>query len=436
MSQEKSHINLVVIGHVDSGKSTTTGHLLRKLSAVDQSIIDKARHQAINLGSASCLYAFILDRLAAERERGITINNSFSSFESNNHKFTIIDTSGHRDFLKNMITGTSQADVGILILSAIIAEFEAGISEHGQTREHALLAFTLGVKQLIVCVNKMDDYNLNWSEARYNQVKNDVLPFLKKVGYDPEKISFIPISGLTGENLTERSNHQLLNSWYQGLCLLDSLDNLVAPKRPIEKPLKMPIYDVYKIGGIGTVLAGTVHTGTLKPYTQIAFGPSGYCVESKSMQIFHKDISEATPGDNIGLHIKGLGVRDFSRGHVCGEPYRDPPKACEEFTAGIIVINHPTQITKGYTPIIHCHTAHVSCKFEEIMTKMTKMGHVQQEKPECLKAGDSGMINFRPSKPLCVEKYEEYPSLGRFVVRDMRSTVAVGVIKNVVKKER
>jgi len=436
MSQERSHINLVVVGHVDCGKSTTTGHLLCKFGAIDKSRIEEARHQAINLGSASYKYAFILDRLRAERERGITMNNSFSSFESTNHKFTIIDTPGHRDFINNMLTGTSQADVGILIVSAEINEFEVGISEHGQTREHTLLAFTLGVKQLIVCVNKMDTRNVNWFETRYQQVRTEVTPYLKKVGYDLEKITFVPISGLTGENLTERSNNLLFTSWYQGPCLLEVLDNLVAPKRPIEKPLRMPIYGVYKIGGVGTVLAGTIQTGILKPYTQITFGPSGYCVESKSMQIFHKDISEANPGDNLGLHIKGLGVKDFSRGHVCGESRRDPPKACEEFTARIIVINHPTQITRGYTPVIHCHTARVSCKFEDIMTKMTRMGKVVQEKPEYLKTGDSGMIKMRPLKPLCVENYEEYPSLGRFVVRDMRSIVAVGVIKNVVKKEK
>jgi len=426
MIPQKHHLNLVFIGHVDCGKSMTISHLIPKPPAVIN------EDQPLTRYRFPFAFAFIPPKY--KPDSGITITNSFHPFESSKYHFTIIDTPGHRDFINNMITGASQADAGILIVSAEIDEFEAGISEHGQTREHALLAFTLGVKQLIVCVNKMDSRSVNWSETRYQQVRTEVTPYLKKFGYNPEKITFVPISALTGENILKKSNNPQLTSWYQGPCFLEAIDGLAPPKRPIHKPLRMSIYDVYKISGIGTVLVGTVQTGTLKPYTKMTFSPSGHCGESKSIEIFQREIYEAAPGDNIGINVKGLGVKDFHRGDVCGEAGRDSPKACEEFIAKIIVINHPTQITKGYTPVIHCHTARVSCKFEEIMTKMTKTGQVVQEKPGYLKTGDFALVRMKPMKPLCVEKFEEYPPLGRIVVRDMKSTIAVGVIQSVVKK--
>jgi len=430
----KSHITLAVIGHVDSGKSTTTAHLLCQLGVVDKKLIDTARAQAADRGDTSLQYAFILDKLESERDRGITINNSYSSFESTSHHFTIIDVPGHRDRLKNMITGASQADVAILIISAVSNEFKAGFSQYGQTRDHALLAFSLGVKQLIICINKMDHLSVKWSEAIFIEIKQEIIPYLKKVGYDTAKIPFIPISGLSGENLIKESTNELMTSWYQGPCLLRVLGNLVAPQRPIGMPLRIPIHNIYKISGYGTVLAGTVRTGVLKPYVTVVFSPSRVCVESKIIQKHGKEIPEAVPGDVVGLHIKGMGVKDFKRGDVCGEAKRDPPKECEEFIAQIVVLDHPTVIKKGYTPIIDCHAAHVACRFEEILTKMTKQGKVIEEKPESLKTGDVGMVKMVPLKPLCVEVYKEYPPLGRFIVRDMKRIVAVGVIKSVVKK--
>jgi elongation factor 1-alpha len=260
MGKEKVHINLVVIGHVDAGKSTTTGHLIYKCGGIDKRTIEKFEKEAKEIGKASFKYAWVLDKLKAERERGITIDIALWKFETSKYYFTIIDAPGHRDFIKNMITGTSQADVGILVIASGTGEFEAGIAKTGQTREHALLAYTLGVKQMIVVVNKMDDKSVNWSEARFTEIQNEVKNFLKKIGYNPDKIPFVPISGWLGDNMLERSTNM---TWWKGPTLLEALDNIEPPKRPVDKPLRVPLQDVYKIGGIGTVPVGRVETGVL-----------------------------------------------------------------------------------------------------------------------------------------------------------------------------
>jgi elongation factor 1-alpha len=375
-----------------------------------------------------------MDKLKAEKERGITIDCSLSKFESDRHHFTIIDAPGHRDFIKNMITGTSQADVAILMIASTSGEFEAGISSEGQTKEHVLLSYTLGVRQMVVCVNKMDGNTVNWSETRFTEIKKEVSEYLKKVGYNPDKIPFVPLSGWTGENLCEKSTNPL-SSWYKGPTLIEVLDNLAPPKRPTDKPLRIPVQDVYKISGIGTVVAGKVETGILKPNTLISFGISGVNTEAKSIQMHHQDIPEALPGHNVGINIRGVAASDIKAGDVAGETKNNPPRAAEEFIAQIIVMNHPKEIRSGYSPVIDCHTSHVSCKFDEILNKMERRtGTILEEKPDSLMMGDSGLVKMIPMKPLCVETFNEYPPLGRFAVRDMKKTVAVGVIKSVVKK--
>jgi len=432
--KEKPHINLVVIGHVDSGKSTTTGHLIYKQGAVDKRVLEKVQAEAAALGKQSFSYAFLLDRLKAERARGITINISLSKFESSKHHFTIIDAPGHRDFIKNMITGTSQADVAILMIAATPGEFESGISVEGQTKEHVLLSYTLGVRQLIVCVNKMDANTVNWSQTRYNEIRKEVSEYLKKVGYNPDKVPFVPVSGWTGDNLVDRPAGDAC-TWYTGPTLLEALDSLTPPKRPVDKPLRLPVQDVYKISGIGTVVGGRVETGTLKPNTGISFAVSGINAEAKSIQMHHEDVPQAVPGFNVGINVKGISTADVKPGDVCGETKNNPPQVCSEFTAQVIVINHPKEIRNGYTPVVDCHTAHTSCQFTEITCRMDrKTGVVVEDHPEGLKTGESGLVRMTPMKALCVETFSEYPPLGRFAVRDMKKTVAVGVIKSVVKK--
>jgi len=434
MGKEKAHINLVVIGHVDSGKSTTTGHLIYKCGGIDKRTIEKFEAEAKAMGKGSFKYAWVLDKLKAERERGITIDIALWKFETTKYYFTIIDAPGHRDFIKNMITGTSQADVAILVVASGEGEFEAGIGQNGQTREHALLAFTLGVKQMIVCVNKMDvpSKGQKYNQERYNEIVTEVSTYLKKIGYNPAKIPFVPISGWDGDNMLERSPNL---AWYKGPILIEALDAIVPPKRPVDKPLRIPLQDVYKIGGIGTVPVGRVETGTLKPGMSVTFAPSGLSSEVKSVEMHHEQLQEAVPGDNVGFNVKGLAVNQLRRGFVAGDSKNDPPQETEDFTAQVIIMNHPGEIKAGYTPVLDCHTSHIACKFAELLEKVDRRsGKKIEDNPKMVQTGMAAIVRLIPSKPMCVETFQEYPPLGRFAVRDMRQTVAVGVIKSVTKK--
>ena len=375
-----------------------------------------------------------MDKLKAERERGITIDIALWKFETAKSVFTIIDAPGHRDFIKNMITGTSQADAAILIIAAGQGEFEAGISKEGQTREHALLAFTMGVKQMVVCINKMDDKSVNWDQKRYDEIKKEVSDYLKKIGYNPEKIHFIPISGWHGDNMIEKSENM---KWYTGPCLIDALDNLDQPKRPKDKPLRLPLQDVYKIGGIGTVPVGRVETGLLKPGMVLTFAPMAITTECKTVEMHHEALEEAEPGDNVGFNVKNLSVKDLRRGYVASDSKNDPAKDTTNFLAQVIVLNHPGQIQKGYAQVLDCHTAHIACKFDELESKIDRRtGKVIEAEPKAIKSGDAALVRMIPQKPMCVEAFNQYPPLGRFAVRDMKQTVAVGVIKEVVKKDK
>lgn len=444
--KDKTHINIVVIGHVDSGKSTTTGHLIYKCGGIDKRTIEKFEKEAQEMGKGSFKYAWVLDKLKAERERGITIDIALWKFETTKYFVTVIDAPGHRDFIKNMITGTSQADCAVLIVAAGVGEFEAGISKNGQTREHALLAFTLGVKQLIVGVNKMDSTEPPYSEARFGEIKKEVAAYIKKIGYNPDVVPFVPISGWHGDNMIDESSNM---GWYKGwvtktkdgkenkgTTLLNALDNITAPQRPTDKALRLPLQDVYKIGGIGTVPVGRVETGVLKPGMVVTFAPCNITTEVKSVEMHHESLPEATPGDNVGFNVKNISVKDIRRGYVAGDSKNDPPFATENFIAQVIVLNHPGQIGQGYAPVLDCHTAHIACKFAELREKIDRRsGKKLEDNPKFVKSGDAAMVLMVPQKPMCVEKFADYAPLGRFAVRDMKQTVAVGVIKDVTKKE-
>jgi len=406
--------------------------LIYKCGGIDKRTIEKFEKEAAEMGKASFKYAWVLDKLKAERERGITIDIALWKFESPKSVFTIIDAPGHRDFIKNMITGTSQADAAILVIASAQGEFEAGISKDGQTREHGLLAFTLGVKQMVVACNKMDDKTVNYGQARYDEIVKEVSSYLKKVGYNIEKVRFVPISGWNGDNMIEKSDKM---AWYKGPTLLESLDMLEPPSRPVDKSLRLPLQDVYKIGGIGTVPVGRVETGIMKPGDVVTFAPANITTEVKSIEMHHESLAEAAPGDNVGFNVKNIAVKDIRRGFVCGNTKQDPPKECESFTAQVIILNHPGQIGNGYAPVLDCHTSHIACKFAELESKIDRRSGKEIEKePKSVKSGDAAIVKLVPQKPMCVEAFTEYPPLGRFAVRDMRQTVAVGVIKSVIKK--
>uniref|UniRef100_A0A671T4X2 Elongation factor 1-alpha n=1 Tax=Sinocyclocheilus anshuiensis TaxID=1608454 RepID=A0A671T4X2_9TELE len=424
MGKEKLHINIVVIGHVDSGKSTTTDHLIYKCGGIDKRTIEKFEKEAAEMGKGSFKYTWVLDKLKAERERGITIDISLCKFETSKYYVTIIDAPGHRDFIKNMITGTSQADCAVLIVAAGVGEFEAGISKNCQTREHALLAYTLG--------------------KRYEEIVKEVSTYIKKIGYNPDTVAFVPISGWNGDNMLQASpNMTWFKGWkitrkdgsVSGTTLLEALDAIQPPTRPTDKPLRLPLQDVYKIGGIGTVPVGRVETGILKPGLVVTFAPVNVTTEVKSVEMHHEALSEALPGDNVGFNVKNVSVKDIRRGNVAGDSKNDPPQEAASFTAQVIILNHPGQISAGYAPVLDCHTAHIACKFAELKEKIDRRsGKKLEDNPKSLKSGDAAIVDMIPGKPMCVESFSEYPPLGRFAVRDMRQTVAVGVIKGVEKK--
>ncbi|KAL0028995.1 hypothetical protein WJX77_010469 [Trebouxia sp. C0004] len=408
MGKEKTHLNIVVIGHVDSGKSTTTGHLIYKLGGIDKRVIEKFEKEAAEMNKRSFKYAWVLDKLKAERERGITIDIALWKFETPKYNCTVIDAPGHRDFIKNMITGTSQADCAVLIIDSTPGGFEAGISKDGQTQP-------------------------KYSQKRYDEIVKEVGNYIKKVGYNPAKVAFVPISGFQGDNMIERSDNL---SWYKGPTLLEALDQIEPPKRPSDKPLRLPLQDVYKIGGIGTVPVGRVETGIIKPGMVVTFAPSGISTEVKSVEMHHESLPEALPGDNVGFNVKNVSVKELKRGYVASDSKNDPAKEAQNFVAQVIIMNHPGQIGNGYAPVLDCHTAHIACKFSEIQTKIDRRsGKELEAAPKFIKNGDAAYVLMIPTKPMCVEPFTAYPPLGRFAVRDMRQTVAVGVIKAVEKKE-
>ncbi|MCK4327790.1 MAG: translation elongation factor EF-1 subunit alpha [Candidatus Diapherotrites archaeon] len=419
---EKPHLNLVFIGHVDHGKSTLVGRILYNTGAVDENTMRKLKEEAEKLGKATFEFAFVMDRLKEERERGVTIDLAHKEFKTDKYYFTIIDAPGHRDFVKNMITGASQADAAVLVV-----DVKDGVQP--QTKEHAFLSRTLGIKQLIVAINKMDA--VDFAEDKYNDAKSAVATLLKTIGYNTDQIPFIPTSAYADANVTAKSDKM---GWYKGVILLDALNTLTVPDKPTGKPLRLPVQDVYTITGIGTVPVGRVETGVLKVGQAIVVSPSGAKGEVKTIEMHHQQMQEAGPGDNVGFNVRGLGKNDVKRGDVIGSA-DSPPTVAKEFIAQIVVLQHPSAVTAGYTPVFHCHTAQVACTLVELQKKLDpKTGGVLEENPKFLKTGDVAIVKIVPTKPLCIESAKDFPELGRFAVRDMGQTVAAGMVQSVTPK--
>lgn len=424
MAAEKPHLNLVFIGHVDHGKSTTVGRILLDTGHIEQHVIDKFRKEATEKGKASFEFAWVMDNLKEERERGVTIDVAHKRFDTDKYYFTIIDAPGHRDFVKNMITGTSQADAAVIVCSAIEGP-------QAQTKEHVFLARTLGVKQIIISLNKMDAVKPAYNEEAFIKAKGEMEKLLKMVGFKVAEIPMIPTSAFIGDNIVNKSDKM---AWYKGRTLVSVLDDLKPSEDTSKLPLRIPLQDVYSITGIGTVPVGRIETGVLKPDMKLVFMPSNKIGEVKSIEMHHEMLPEARPGDNVGFNVRGIAKNEIRRGDV-GGPVDNPPSVAETFKAQIMVLNHPSVITPGYTPVFHAHTAQVACTFEKILAKLDpKTGTVKEENPDYIKTGDAAIVIIRPTRPMVIEVAKEFPQLGRFAIRDMGSTVAAGLCISVEKK--
>lgn len=410
MAKAKEHMNLAFIGHVDHGKSTLVGHLLLQSGVIAEQQLSKGEDK----------FRFVMDKLQEERDRGVTIDLAHARFDTPKYEFTIVDCPGHRDFVKNMITGASQADAAVLVVA-----IDDGVMP--QTKEHAFLARTLGINQLIVAINKMD--LVKYSEEKFNALKEDVGNLIKTVAYKPDQIDFIPISAFEGDNITKPSEN---TPWYKGPSLVDSLNKLSAPEKPTDLPLRLPVQDVYSITGVGTVPVGRVETGVMKKADNVIFEPPGVSGEVKSIEMHHEMLDKAEPGDNVGFNVRGVGKNDIRRGDVAGHT-DTPPSVAKEFTAQIVVLQHPGVITVGYTPVFHCHTAQVACTFLELQKKMNPAtGAVEEENPDFLKTGNAAIVKVKPTKPMVIERIKEIPHMGRFAIRDMGQTVAAGMCIDLV----
>ena len=419
MSDDKPHQNLAIIGHVDHGKSTLVGRLLYETGSVPEHVIEQHKEEAEEKGKGGFEFAYVMDNLAEERERGVTIDIAHQEFETDQFNFTIVDTPGHRDFVKNMITGASQADNAVLVVAA-----DDGVAP--QTQEHVFLARTLGIDDLIVGINKMD--LVDYAEDDYNQVVNEVQQLLQQVQFNADGATFIPISAFEGDNIEGHSDN---TPWYDGPTVLEALNDLSEPEPPTDAPLRLPIQDVYTISGIGTVPVGRIETGMMRPGNEVSFQPSDVSGEVKTVEMHHEEVPEAGPGDNVGFNVRGVGKDDIRRGDVLG-PADDPPTVAETFQAQIVVMQHPSVITAGYTPVFHAHTAQVACTIESIDRKMDpSSGEVEEENPDFIQSGDAAIVTVRPQKPLAIEPSSEIPELGSFAIRDMGQTIAAGKVMSV-----
>ena len=424
--KKKPHRNIVFVGHVDHGKSTTVGRLLLDSGHIEEHVIEKNEKLAAEAGKAGFGLAYVMDGLKEERERGITIDVAHKEFFTPKYYWTIIDAPGHRDFVKNMITGASQADTAVLLCAA-----NDGVN--AQTKEHAFLARVLGVKELIVHVNKMDISGVDWAEDKYKAAVDEVSQLLKTAGFGAQldKIPMIPASSLKGDNVYKKSEN---TPWYNGPTLFEAIDAAAMPDKPLDKPLRLPIQDVYKISGIGTVPVGKIETGTLNSGKTVVFNPSQKSAEVKSIEMHHTIVDKAEPGDNVGFNVRGLAADEIRRGDVAGYTDSEPTfvRHDETFVGQIQLIDIKKAVSVGYTPVFHAHTAQVAIKFQELLEKTNKAG--KEANPSFLKNGDACMIRFQPTKPFAIEQMDTFPELSRFAIRDMGKTVAAGVCLKIEKK--
>lgn len=427
MAREKPNMNVVFVGHVDAGKSTTVGRILFDSGVVSEQEMTKLRQEAEKYGKRGFEFAYVMDQIRESRERGVTIDLAYKKIMTPKYQVTIIDAPGHRDFVKNMITGTSQADAAFLVISA-----PSGVQP--QTKEHLWLLRTMGLQNLCIIVNKMDA--VEYKEETFNKVKEEVSNVVKSVGYKLEKVTFIASSGIEGDNVVKKSTKM---PWYKGPTVIEQIDLFPQPELPTGLPMRMPVQDVYEITGIGTVPVGKVETGIMKVGQKVKILPGrtgkGIDGELRTIEMHHESMPEALAGDNVGVNIRGVGKKDIARGDVICAADKPVP-IVEEFIAQIAVINHPTVLAKGYTPVFHVHTAQVPCQFVELLEQIDpRTGQVMKQNPDFLKNGDVAKVKIRPQGNLCMETQKDNQFMARFAVRDAGQTVAAGVCIEITKKK-
>ncbi len=427
MAKEKPNMNVVFVGHVDAGKSTIVGRTMFDGGAVSEQEMKKLKEEAVKHGKAGFEFAYVMDNIKEERERGVTIDLSYKKLLSQKFEVTIIDAPGHRDFVKNMITGASQADSAFLVISAT-----SGVQP--QTTEHLWLLRTMGVKNIAVAINKMDA--VEYKEETYNKVKEEVSKLLQGVGINPETTAFVACSGLQGDNIVNKSDKM---AWYKGPTIMEQFDVFPAPELPSNLAMRMPVQDVYEITGIGTVPVGKIETGIMKSGMKVKVLPGrtgeGIEGEVKTIEAHHEILPEAIAGDNVGINIRGVGKKDIARGDVVCDAAKPVP-IVEEFVATITVINHPSVLAKGYTPVFHIHTAQVPCQVTELIAQIDPAnGDVIKENPDFLKNGDSAKVRIRPQGNLALETQKDNPFMARFAIRDAGQTVAAGMCTEIVKSK-
>ncbi|HJX50826.1 MAG TPA: translation elongation factor EF-1 subunit alpha [Candidatus Nanoarchaeia archaeon] len=427
MARTKPNMNVVFVGHVDAGKSTTVGRMMFDSGAVTEQEMTKLKEEAVKHGKAGFEFAYVMDKIKEERERGVTIDLAYRKLITQKFEITIIDAPGHRDFVKNMITGASQADAAFLVISV-----PNGVQP--QTTEHLWLLRTMGVKNIAIILNKMDA--VEYKEEKYKQAKEEVGKLLKGVGINPDTTTFIACSGLKGDNVVKKSTN---TPWYKGPTVLEQFDLFPIPSLPTNLAMRMPVQDVYEITGIGTVPVGKIETGIMKTGMKVKVLPgrtgTGIEGELKTIEMHHESMSEATAGDNVGVNIRGVGKKDIARGDVICDA-SNPIPIVEEFIATITVINHPTVLAKGYTPVFHVHTAQVPCQFIELIEQIDpRTGQAIKQNPDFLKNGDTAKVRIKPMGNLALETQKDNPYMSKFAVRDAGATVAAGMCTEIVKKK-
>ena len=424
----REHLNVIHIGHVDSGKSTLSGSILFHTGQIDQRTIEKFEREAKQRGRDSWWLAYILDTTEEERSKGITVEVGRACFETPNKRFTILDAPGHKSFVANMIQGAAQADIAVLVISARKGEFETGFEKGGQTREHALLAKTLGVRVLIVVINKMDEPTVKWAKERYDECVNKLIPFLKASGYNSKHVHFLPIAALSGGNIKDRLDKTTC-PWYDGPSLLELLDSISVGGRDADGPLRIPILDKYIDRGI--IAMGKVESGTIKENQEVLVMPQGVKARIDKVYINDGEVAVAKPGENVKVKIRGCLEDDVLRGFVlCTK--ESPVVATTQFEAQVMLLelDHKNLFTAGYSAVLHLHTAEEEVVVAKLVAELDKKTGEPKPggPPRFVKSGALCVCVLKTTRSVCVEKFENMQQLGRFTLRDEGRTIGIGKV--------